>query len=80
LTAEHKLAENSRDVIVDTHHLLGDHNNSLDGKLPVAVVEQILQAGAEQVDHKDVVEALLAEVVDVGDPGCRVSVGCVYSV
>ncbi len=32
-----------------THHLLCDHDDGLDGELSVAVVEQILQAGSEQV-------------------------------
>ena len=57
-----------------TNHLLGDHDYSLDGELPVAVVEQILQTGAQQVDDQDVVQALLAKVVDIRDPGCDVLV------
>jgi hypothetical protein len=57
-----------------TYHLLGYHDNGLDGKLPVAVVEKVLQAGAEEVDDQDVVQALLAKVIDIRDPGCRSSV------
>jgi hypothetical protein len=57
-----------------THHLLGDHDYSLDRKLPVAVVEQVLQTGTEQVDDQDVVQALLTEVVNIRDPSCMVSV------
>lgn len=57
-----------------THHLLGDHDYSLDRKLPVAVVEQVLQTGTEQVDDQDVVQALLAEVVNIRDPSCMLSV------
>jgi hypothetical protein len=32
------------------------------------VVEQILKRRAKQVDDQDVVEAFLAEVVDIGNP------------
>lgn len=35
---------------VRSYHLLGYHNNSLDGESSIAVIEQIFQAGAEQVD------------------------------
>lgn len=56
--------------LTKTYHLLGNHNHRLDGEPSVAVIEQVLQTGSEQVDHKDVVKALLAEVVDVGDAGC----------
>jgi hypothetical protein len=59
----------------NTHHLLGDHDYSLDRELPVAVVEQVLQTGTEQVDDQDVVQALLAEIVNIRDPGCIASVG-----
>ena len=38
------------------------------------MVEQVLQTGTEEVDDQDVVEALLAKVIDIRDPGCtRVS-------
>jgi len=33
-----------------TYHLLRYHDDRLDRELPVAVVEQVLQAGAEEVD------------------------------
>lgn len=65
-----KLVKSSR----ETDHLLGDHDYSLDGELPVAVVEQVLQTGAEEVDDQDVVQTLLAEVVDIRDPGCNMLV------
>ena len=42
------------------------------------MVEQILQTGAQQVDDQDVVQALLAKVVDIRDPGCDVLVTFVY--
>jgi hypothetical protein len=55
---------------LSTYHLLRYHDNGLDGELAVAVVEQVLQAGPEQVDDQDVVEAFLAKVIDIRDPGC----------
>jgi len=47
--------------------LLRNHNNSLDGEFPITVIEEIFQAGAQQVDDKNVVQTLLAEVVDIWD-------------
>jgi hypothetical protein len=52
-----------------TNHLLGNHDDSLDGETTTAVVEEILERGTQQVNHKDVVKALLAEVVDIGNAG-----------
>jgi len=52
-----------------THHLLCNHHCGLDGESPVAVVKEILETGAEQVDDEDVVQTLLAKVVDIGDAG-----------
>jgi len=51
-------------------HLLGDHHNSLDGESAVAVVEEILQGRTKQVNDKNVVEAFLAEVIDIGNTSC----------
>ena len=59
-----------------TYHLLGYHDNRLDGEFPVAVVEQVLQAGAEQVDDQDVVQALLAKVVNIRNAGWAMLAGC----
>lgn len=50
-----------------THHLFGHHDDGLDGKASVAVIEQILQARTEQINDQDVVQALLAKVVHIGD-------------
>lgn len=67
-----------------TDHLLGNHNYSLDRELPVTVVEQVLQTGAQQVNDQDVVQTLLAKIVNIRDPGCEKSVEslslcvCVY--
>lgn len=38
------------------------------------MVEQVLQAGPEQVNDQDVVEAFLAEVIDIRNSGCVASV------
>lgn len=57
-----------------TYHLLGDHDDRLDRELPVAVIEKILQAGSEEVDDQDVMQTLLAKVVDIRDSGCGMSV------
>lgn len=57
-----------------THHLLSYHDNRFGGESPVAVVKEILQARTEQVDHQDVVQTLLAKVIDVRNASCgRVS-------
>lgn len=48
-------------------HLLGDHGDRLDGEATIAVVEEVLQTGAEQVNDQDVVQAFLAKVVDIWD-------------
>jgi hypothetical protein len=55
-----------------TYHLLCYHHDSLDGELSVAVIEEVLQAGAEKVNDEDVVETLLAKVVHIGDSSCSI--------
>lgn len=50
-----------------THHLLGDHHNSLCREAAVAVIEKILQGRTEKIDNEDVVQTLLSEVVDIGN-------------
>lgn len=54
--------------------MLRYHNHGLDREPSVAVIEQILQGGSEKIDDQNIVEALLAEVVDIRDAGCLVSV------
>lgn len=51
----------------ESHHLLGDHDDSLDREPPVAVVKEILETRAEEINDKDVVQTLLTKVVDVGN-------------
>lgn len=59
-----------RTIANETYHLLSYHNNGLDRELAVAVVEQILQTGTEEVDYKYVVKTFLAKVINIRDPGC----------
>jgi len=51
-------------------HLLGDHDHGLDREATSAVVEEVLERGSEQVNDKDVVEAFLTKVIDIGDASC----------
>lgn len=56
-------------ISINTYHLLSNHDDSLDGELAVAVIEQVLQARTEKVNDQNVVEALLAKVINIRDPG-----------
>ena len=51
-------------------HLLCSHANRLDSKFSSTHVEQVLQAGPQEVDHEDVVEAFLSKVVDLRNSSC----------
>ena len=53
-----------------THHLPRRHTHSLDRELAPAHIEEVLQTGAQEVDDKDVVQALLSEVMDGRDTNC----------
>jgi len=48
-------------------HLLGNHDDRLDGEATATVVKEVFERGSEEIDHKNVVEAFLAKVVDIGD-------------
>lgn len=48
-----------------TDHLIGEHENRLHGEATRAEVEQVLQTGAEQIHHQNVVVLLLAVPADV---------------
>ena len=50
-----------------TNHLHADHEDRVGRELAPAEVEEVLQAGPEQVDHHDVVLVLRAEPVDLRD-------------
>ena len=50
-----------------TYHLVSEHQHSLETELALAVVKEVLETRAEQVDNHDVVVALHSKPVDVGD-------------
>ena len=52
------------------YHLLSYHDHGLDAEASVAVVEKVLQGWSEKVDNQDVVETLLAKVVDIWNASC----------
>lgn len=57
-------------MIEGTDHLLRNHDHGLYRKSSVAVVEQVLQARAKEVNDENVMEAFLAKVVNIGNTGC----------
>lgn len=59
------------DCLNARQHLLGNHDNSLDGEAAVAVIKEVLEGRTEQVNDKNVVEAFLAEVIDIGNASCE---------
>lgn len=59
------------DGLYTGQHLLGNHDNGLDGESAVAVVEEILQGRTKEVNDKNVVEAFLAKVIDIGNTSCE---------
>jgi len=58
-----------------TNHLLRGHTNSLDAKLAPAEVEEVFQVRTQEVDDKNIMEALLSKMVDLGNAGCAESRG-----
>jgi hypothetical protein len=54
-----------------TYHLLGDHDNGLDGKSAVAVVKEVFETGTEKVNHQYVVKTFLPEIVYIRNTGCN---------
>jgi len=50
-------------------HLIGDHEDGLEAESTAALVELILEGGAEEVHDHEVVRILGAEVVDLGEAG-----------
>ena len=50
-----------------SNHLICQHEYSLHGEPSGAEVEEVLQAGPEEIHHEDVVVPLLAVPPDVGD-------------
>ena len=64
------------DPCLQTHHLISEEEDRLDGKLSIAKVEEVLEAGAQQLHHHDVVVALLPKPLDLRDALCRWGEGC----
>ena len=54
------------------YHLVGKHEHRFERELALAVVEEVLERGAEEVNHHYVVISLDAEPVDVGDADWQV--------
>ena len=50
-------------------HLVDEHEHSLEGELALAVVEEVFEAGAEEVEHHGIVVAFGAVPVDLGNAG-----------
>ena len=55
------------DVLDTRNQLVGQKQDSLEGELPVAEVEQVLQRGAEQVENHGVVVALRSKPANERD-------------
>jgi hypothetical protein len=55
------------DVLDAGDELIGEEQDRLEGELAVAEVEEVFQAGAEQIENHGVVVALGAEPADKGD-------------
>jgi len=53
------------------HHLVSQHQHTLDGELPAAEVEQILQARPQEVYHHDIVLSLNAIPAEVRNASCN---------
>lgn len=59
-------------------HLLGDHDDCLDREPPATVIKEVLERGAKQVDHQDIVQTFLAKVVDIRNAGWMITVSRVF--
>ena len=55
------------DVAVGLYHLFCNHDDCLDREASVAMIEEVFQTGAEQINHKDIVQTFLSKVVDIGN-------------
>jgi len=50
-----------------SYHLLGNHDNSLDGEFASTHVEQILERWSQEINAENVVKTLLSKVEGIGD-------------
>ena len=55
-----------------THHLPRGHAHRLDRELAAAHVEEVLEAGSEEIDDEDVVQAFLTELIYLQNTGCGI--------
>ena len=55
------------DELVPLQHLVGEHQDCLEGEFTFTVVEQVLQAGTQQIDDHHVIITFDSEPVDVGN-------------
>lgn len=52
------------------HELVGKHENSFEREAAIAEVEEVLEAGAKEINHHDVIVTLLAVPADGGHTSC----------
>ena len=55
----------------DPYHLLRDHYDGFGRKSSVTMIKEVFKRGSQKVNDENIVKALLAEVVDVRNPGYR---------
>ena len=49
------------------HHLLRRHTHCFDRKLATAHVKQVLKIGSQEINRKDIVQSLLAKMMNLGN-------------
>lgn len=59
------------DRLHSIEHLLGYHHNGLDGELPATYIKQVFEAWPQEVNHKDIVQPFLSEMVYLGNTNCQ---------
>ena len=59
---------------LEPDHLLRYHHDSLCRKSSVTVIKQVFKRRSEEIDDEDIVEAFLAEVIDIRNTRYPVSV------
>lgn len=68
------VSKRSQHTISLTYHLLRYHNHGFGCKSTIAVIEQVLEGGSKEVNDENVVQALLAKIVDIWDASWYASV------
>jgi len=53
--------------ILNTYHLLRNHHNGLCRESSVTMIKKVFERWSEKINDEDVVEALLAEIIDIRD-------------